>query len=78
MLIHQFSPQKYVSATTMECLLTSPLNYIRNINFFLFSFLKYRDFMFFVISIFAVVKERVVNIKCIFMLFLVFQGVNQK
>ena len=49
-----------------------PLNYIWNINFFLFNFLKYCDFMFFVISIFAVVKECVVNNKCIFMLLLVF------
>ena len=40
--------------------------------YFLFSFLKYRDFMFFVLSIFVVVKERVVNSKCLFMLFLVF------
>ena len=41
-------------------------------NFLLFSFLKYRDFMLFVISIFVVVKENVVNSKYIFMLFLVF------
>ena len=33
-------------ATTMECLLISPLNYMQNIHFFLFSFLKYRDFVF--------------------------------
>ena len=46
---------------------------MRNINFILFSFLKYRDFDgFFVMSIFVGVKERVVNSKCIFMLFLVF------
>ena len=56
----------------MERLLISPLNYIRNIDFLLFSFLKYRDCMFFVISIFVVVKECVVNSKCIFILFLVF------
>ena len=56
----------------MKCLLISPLNYIWNINFFLFSFLKYRDFMFFVVSIFVVAKECVVNSKCIFMLFVVF------
>ena len=68
------SQTERVSATTMECLLISPLNYIQNINFFLFSFLKYCDFMFFVISIFVVVKERVVNSMCIFMLFLVFVG----
>ena len=56
----------------MKCLLISPLNYIWNINFFLFSFLKYRDFMFFAVSIFVVAKECVVNSKCIFMLFVVF------
>ena len=56
----------------MECLLILPLNYIWNTNFLLFSFLKYRDFTFFVISIVVVIKERVVNSKCIFMLFLVF------
>ena len=50
-----------VLATTMECLLISSLNNLRNIIFFLFSFLKYRDFMFFFISIFIVVKERDVN-----------------
>ena len=61
-----------VSATKMKCLLISPLNYIRDINFFVFSFLKYRGFMFFVISIFAVAKEHVVNSKYIFMLFLAF------
>ena len=60
-----------VSATMTECLLIWPLNYIRSINFFLFSFLKCCDFMFFAISIFVVVKEHV-NGKCIFMLFLVF------
>ena len=56
----------------MECLLISPLNYIQNTNFPLFSFLKYRDFRLFVISIFVVVKENVVNSKYIFVLFLVF------
>ena len=56
----------------MEYLLISPLNYIWNINFSLFSFLKYRDFMYFVLLIFVVVKECVVNSKGIFMLFLVF------
>ena len=61
-----------VSATKMKCLLISPLNYIRNINFFVFSFLKYRGFMFFVISIFVVAKEHVVNSWYIFMLFLAF------
>ena len=61
-----------VSATKMKCLLISSLNYIRNINFFVFSFLKYRGFMFFVISIFVVAKEHVVNSKYIFMLFLAF------
>ena len=61
-----------VSATKMKCLLISPLNYIRNINFFVFSFLKYRGFMFFVISIFVVAKEHIVNSKYIFMLFLAF------
>ena len=30
----------------MKCLLISPLNYIGNINFFLFSFLKYLDLFF--------------------------------
>ena len=43
-----------VSATTMECFLILPLNYICNTNFFSFSFLKHRDFMFFIISIFVV------------------------
>ena len=62
----------HVLATTMECLLISPLNYIQNTNFPLFSFLKYRDFRLFVISIFVVVKENVVNSKYIFVLFLVF------
>ena len=56
----------------MECFLISPLNYIQNTNFPLFSFLKYRDFRLFVISIFVVVKENVVNSKYIFVLFLVF------
>ena len=32
-----------LAATTMECLLISPLNYIRNINFFLFSFFCHID-----------------------------------
>ena len=58
--LHVFFDKKAaVSATTIEFLLISPLNYIRNIDFFLFGFLKYRDFMFFVISIFVVVRERV-------------------
>ena len=36
-----------VSATRMECFLISPLNCIRNINFFLYSFfLKYRALLF--------------------------------
>ena len=62
----------------MECFLILSLNYIRNINLFLFSFLKYRDFMFFVISIFVVVKDYVVNSKCILCYFwylLIFFGV---
>ena len=40
--------------------------------FHLFSFFKYRDFMFFVTSIFVVVKKHIVNSKSIFMLILVF------
>ena len=64
-----FSYKLAVSATMMECLLISTLNYIQNIIFFLFSFLKYCDFMFFVISIFVVVKKRVVNSKHIFVIF---------
>ena len=46
----------------MECLLISSLSYIRNII----------DFVFFVMLIFVMVKEHVVNSKFIFMLFLVF------
>ena len=62
-----------VLATMMECLLILLLNYMWNINFFLFSFfLNIVILCFFVISIFVVVKEHVVNSKCIFMLFLVF------
>ena len=56
----------------MDCLLILLLNHIWNIYFYLFSFLKHCDFVFFVISIFVVVKEHVANSKRIFMLFLVF------
>ena len=52
------------SITMMKCLLISPLNCIWNINFVLYSFLKYRDFKFFVISILVVVKEHIVYSKC--------------
>ena len=55
----------------MKCLLISPLNCIWNINFLLYSFLKYRDFKFFVMSILVVVKERIVYSKCISCYFLV-------
>ena len=56
-----------VSATMMECFLISLLNYIWNINFFLYSFfLKYCDFVFFCHN--HSVKEHVVNSKCILML----------
>ena len=58
-----------VLATTIECLLLSPVNYIRNINFFSYSFFLNIVILFFFISIFVVVKERVVYSKGIFMLF---------
>ena len=54
----------------MECLSISSLNYILNINLFFYSFFwNIMIFCFFVISIFVVVKECVVNSNFIFMLF---------
>ena len=49
--------------------LISPLNYIQNIIFFIQFFGNIVILCFFVTLIFVVVKERVVNSQCIFMLF---------